>query len=190
MRKAIIIDLDGTLLRTNTFRDYIRYSCREALSSMQWCAVSLICLYALFRLLRLVSHAWLKFHILRVTQDWIVGEKLQRFVDQELKFLNPQVVEMLATYTHQDYLSVLATAAPENYAEPISSRLSFDECCSTQMPLLEFHEWKENKSEEKLQSVLALLKKHNTQLSVVVTDHEDDRPLLDANQQGKNIIIK
>lgn len=190
MRKAIVIDLDGTLLRTNTFRDYIRYSCREAFSAMQWWIGLLICLYAILRLLRLASHAWMKYHILRVTQDLITGEKLQRFVDQELTNLNLPVVDMLATYTHQDYLSILATAAPENYAACISSRLSFDDFCCTQMPLLSFFEWKENKSEEKLQGVLALLQKHNAQLAVVVTDHDDDRPLLEANQRGKNIIIK
>ena len=188
MRKALVIDLDGTLLRTNTFRDYLRFSCREALAAMRWGVFLGILFYSLLRLLRLVSHARLKYHVLCLTRTLSTEPMLQRFVDRELQSLNPQVSGLLSEYSQQGYLTVLATAAPAHYASLLAHKLGFEACCATPLPTTSFDQWQECRGEEKLRSVSTLLATHEATLAVVVTDHEDDRPLLRANVDGKNIL--
>ena len=74
------------------------------------------------------------------------------------------------------YLTVLSTAAPKPYAKIISSDYGFDSYCATEMP--QGSNWRENVNEQKKTNTLDLLKNIGGELSVLVTDHYDDLPLL------------
>lgn len=190
MKKAIVIDLDGTLVRTNTFSDYILYSCCEALCAMRLDIVFSLLYYICVRKLRFISHAVMKYHILRCTSLFMQRyDRIARFVEKEIRCANDEVVTHLIEYKSQGYLSVLATAAPALYACALAERYGFEACVATPAAEIPLSQWQENKQEEKLRRVSELLEKHNAILDVVITDHDDDLPLLSANKTGKNIII-
>lgn len=190
MKKAIVVDLDGTLLAANTFRDYLKFSYGEAFRTLHLQICCLLLFYAILRILRLISHAKMKYYILKITQNFVVEERIDRFVDLEMKKVRAEVIEILEEHKRIGSISILATAAPENYALPLSKRFYFDDCCATPIVHTAFVEWHENKGTEKLKNVLNILEKRHAQLDVVVTDHKDDLPLLNANHKGKNIIWK
>ena len=190
MKPAIIIDLDGTLLRTNTFSDYILYSCCQSLRFFRLDLVFLLLLFSLLRKLRIISHARMKYHILRHTTTFMQQQnRLQSFVTKELSHENPTVISHFHHYTSQSYLTVLATAAPSLYAELIASHYHFDHCLATPPATIPYTEWRENKCQEKLHNVQKTLTSANAEISVVITDHFDDQPLLDANREGRNIVL-
>ena len=60
MRKALAIDLDGTLLSTNTFRDYLSYCGSAALHNFQFDICFSILWWVVLRKLRFVSHSRMK----------------------------------------------------------------------------------------------------------------------------------
>ena len=190
MQQAIIIDLDGTLLRTNTFSDYILYSCCQSLRSFRLDLVFLLLLFSLLRKLRIISHARMKYLILRHTTTFMQQhDLLHSFVTRELSHENPTVISLLHHYATQSYLTILATAAPSLYAELIASHYHFDHCLATPPATIPYASWRENKQQEKLLSVQKTLTSANAEISVVITEHSDDQPLLDANREGRNIVI-
>lgn len=187
MKKAIIIDLDGTLLRTNTFSDYILYSCCQSLRSFRLDLVFLLLLFSLLRKLRIISHARMKYLILRHTTTFMQQHnRINSFVAKELTYENPTVITHLHNYASQSHLTVLATAAPSLYAELIASHYHFDHCLATPPATIPYSQWRENKRQEKLHNVQKTLTSANAEISVVITDHSDDQPLLDANREGRN----
>lgn len=187
MKKAIIIDLDGTLLRTNTFSDYILYSCCQSLRSFRLDLVFLLLLFSFLRKLRIISHARMKYLILRHTTTFMQQHnRINSFVAKELTYENPTVITHLHNYASQSYLTVLATAAPSLYAELIASHYHFDHCLATPPASIPYSQWRENKRQEKLHNVQKTLTSANAEISVVITDHSDDQPLLDANREGRN----
>ena len=190
MKPAIIIDLDGTLLRTNTFSDYILYSCCQSLRSFRLDLVFLLLLFSLLRKLRIITHAHMKYLILRHTTTFMQEHhRIQSFVTKEITYENPDVVSTLQHYASQSYITVLATAAPSLYAIHIASYYHFDHCLATHPATIPFSQWYENKQQEKLRNVQNTLTSANAEISVVITDHSDDQPLLDANKDGRNIVL-
>lgn len=190
MKPAIIIDLDGTLLRTNTFSDYILYSCCQSLRSFRLDLVFLLLLFSFLRKLRIITHARMKYLILRHTTTFMQQhDRLQSFVTKELSHENPIVVSRLHHYASQSYLTVLATAAPSLYADLIATHYHFDHCLATPPATIPYSQWHENKQQEKLHNVQKTLTSANAEISVVITDHSDDQPLLDANRKGESIIL-
>lgn len=190
MQPAIIIDLDGTLLRTNTFSDYILYSCCQSLRSFRLDLVFLLLLFSLLRKLRIITHARMKYLILRHTTTFMQQHnRLQSFVTKELSHENPDVASTLHHYDSQSYLTVLATAAPSLYADLIASHYHFDHCLATPPATIPYSQWRENNRQEKLLNVQKTLTSANAEISVVITDHSDDQPLLDANRKGRNIVL-
>ncbi len=189
MKQAIIIDLDGTLLRTNTFSDYILYSCCQSLRSCRLDLVFLLLSLSLFRKLRIITHARMKYLILRHTTTFMQAHnRLQSFVTRELTYENPTVVAHLRHYYSLSYVTVLATAAPSLYAQMIASHYHFDHCLATPSATAPYSQWRENKKQEKLHNVQKTLITAQAEISVVITDHSDDQPLLEANREGLNIL--
>ncbi len=114
--------------------------------------------------------------------------RLQTFVSKEITYENPDVVSHFHHYASQSYVTVLATAAPSLYSELIASHYHFDHCLATPPAAIPYAEWRENKHQEKLLNVQKTLTSANAEISVVITDHSDDQPLLDANREGRNFI--
>jgi len=85
---------------------------------------------------------------------------------------------------------VLVTAAPAFYAHSIAEFLNMDLCCGTLLPSeVVMGQWKECVGENKVEALKRMLQVHKAELDVVITDHNDDLPLLNYNTMGRNVVI-
>lgn len=191
MRKALAIDLDGTLLSTNTFRDYLSYCGSAALHNFQFGICFSILWWVVLRKLRFVSHSRMKQVLLDRTAAFMTQKsRLDHFVEKEMTYLNVQVQQIMEPYRNRGHLLVLATAAPAFYAHPISEFLNLDLCCGTLLPSeVVIGQWQENVGQQKVEALKRLLQVHKAELDVVITDHSDDLPLLNFNTIGRNIVV-
>lgn len=183
---AIVVDLDGTLVCTNTFKRYILFVAKEAIRSGRIDLFVLLGVLVAGRKLRLMSHCRMKYHILCATERFMSARRIERFVESLEGYANRSVVDKLHTYKKkQGYAWILSTAAPVHYASLISQAYGFDYCIATLMPKRN-GDWKENVREEKCRRTLALLVEIQAQFYALFTDHYDDLPLLRA---GKDINV-
>lgn len=191
MRKALAIDLDGTLLDTNTFRDYLSYCGQAATHSFRIDIAFKILWWVSLRKLRLISHSRMKQILLSSTTTFFHQKGLlDNFVEQELLHVNHKAQQLMEPYRNRGYLLILVTAAPDLYAHPIAENLHIDLCCATPLPSeVVIGKWKENVGEEKVNALKRLLKVHGAELEVVITDHEDDLPLIRYNKEGRNCLV-
>lgn len=190
MRKALAIDLDGTLLSTNTFRDYLSFCGRAAVHRFRFDMALGIAWWVILRKLRLISHSSMKAHTLRLTAVFMQRNgQIDLFVERELLLLNTRVQQFMEQYRNRGHMLILCTAAPAIYAHPIAENLHIDFCCATPLPSeIVIGQWCENVGQNKVQSLSRMLKVHKAELDVVITDHHDDLPLLDYNE-GSNFVV-
>ena len=103
----------------------------------------------------------------------VSDEEIDRFVDFLTGYTRR---ELLESYQNGDNMIVLATAAPDIYAIRFANKLGINYVCATTK------DGQENKGVVKLEGVQKLLADENLILSAVITDHEDDLPLLQFNR--------
>lgn len=187
MQKAIVIDLDGTLLTINTFKSYILFVSKLACRKGRLDIAVALAFWVGLRKCRLTSHEKMKCHILQHSAHFMNQERLNDFVNTILPFRNGKVYECALVYRKQGFFLCLSTAAPCSYASLIAERLSFDSVCATPMPS-QVHNWKENVKEIKCKNTLKQLEKHHLTLDILMTDHYDDIPLLKIKKL-KNIVV-
>ena len=177
MKKTVVIDLDGTLFSTNTFEHYILFVIKEALKRFDvWTAFYVACLVALRKIRLISTHERMKYKILKRSACYSTQIRMRSLVDSLKKFENVDVLKMMQKYKEQGYVLLLSTAAPQPYAGIISSDYGFDYFCATEMP--ERIGWRENVNQQKKKNTIELLDSFGGQLSVLITDHYDDIPLL------------
>jgi phosphoglycolate phosphatase-like HAD superfamily hydrolase len=95
---------------------------------------------------------------------------------------NRNVIELLEKCRAEGFTTVLATAAPGLYAEKVASEFGFDFCVATPLPVKK-HSWEEMRGTVKRDAVLSLLANRSCELTIAVSDHSDDIPLLTAARQ-------
>lgn len=189
MQKAIVIDLDGTLLAINTFKSYIRFVGKLACQKGRMDITFILIFWVGVRKCRWITHERMKYHVLKYSEHFMNKNRLNRFVDSIMTFLNKKVYENVLAYRGQNYWLCLSTAAPISYALLIAQRLSLDSVCATQLTsLTDSRIWRENVKETKCKNTLQHLELHNLQLAIFITDHYDDIPLLRVTKE-KNILV-
>lgn len=175
-RKAIAVDLDGTLCLRNTFNIFLRqliYAHRLRLPRLVE-----LCAWMGARKLRMISHARMKRHILeRFCPP--SATLVDTVVDTVERHANPEVVRLVDTCRRKGYATILATAAPEAYAGAIARRFGFDYCIATPQPAGD-KAWGEARGDAKRDAVVRLVKENSLTLDIAVSDHADDMPLLEA----------
>ena len=187
MNKAIVVDLDGTLLKTNTFLQYIKFVCYEMLKQGDVFRVGIICFLVFLRKIRIISsHEKLKKRILIISKRYTDENRMNKLIKELCYFENKEVIFLLGKYKSMGYVSVLSTAAPCVYAALIGKCYGFNFVCSTAMPNQE--EWHENVNEQKKKNTISLLENNSLKLAVMITDHYDDLPLLLLDKEDNFII--
>lgn len=171
-RRLAAIDLDGTLVRGNTLHEYLRLGLREELRAGRIFNFMGIATLLGLRAARLISHRRMKFGSLRRIRP---SERLRRrFAERISDILNPEVTALIDELRGEGAEILLATAAPDIYIPWIWDG-DFIATRTHANPAME-----ENRGEAKLCAVLDYAHTHGLELYAVVTDHEDDRPLLSA----------
>lgn len=190
MRKALAIDLDGTLLATNSFQDYLSFCGHAAVHAFRLDIAFSILLWVSLRKLRFIRHSTMKRHLLTRTATFMQRkERLDLFIEHELISVNRRVLQHMEQYRNRGHLLVLTTAAPGIYAHAIAENLHIDLCCATALPSeVVIGQWRENVGDNKVDALRRLLQVHKAELDVVITDHYDDLPLLNYNE-GSNFVV-
>ena len=181
--RVLVVDLDGTLYATNTFRQFIKYVWIRSMMNVDIILSFQILFLILARLIRIIGHAKLKFYFLSFIAN-------KSYIDKT-DFVNSLFVykrNILASHMQKYNLKVLATAAPETYSRIIAKEQGLDVCIATKNPNSRYHKEYENSKENKKENVLSYLKtKGLHSVDLLITDHVDDLPLIKISK--RNIIV-
>ena len=178
MRKGVVIDLDGSLMNTNTFQKYIVFVTKEAFRIFRFDIIIALFGWVALRKCRFITHERMKCHILKKTCFFMNSKRLGVFVDRLMDDINVCVQKVLEVKRRSGYYICLSTAAPESYAQIISDRLEFEGFCASSIPVNKDRDWHENVREVKKNNTLRFLKERDIEMSILITDHYDDLPLL------------
>lgn len=188
MRKGLVVDLDGSLMNTNTFQKYIVFIIKEAALVCRFDIVITLFYWVTLRKCRCITHEKMKYHILVKTCFFMNSQRLELFVDWLMNDINVSVRNILEAKKEQGYYICLSTAAPENYVRIISERLGLDGFCASSVPVDKEGDWYENVRDMKKNKTLNFLKDRDIKISVLMTDHYDDLPLLCENKDYNYLV--
>ena len=174
-KQITVVDLDGTLMCTNTFHKWMQRLFVLCLKRGSIVDAFRILLTLFLRLIRKIDHAAMKYTILKISEKCTSQEDISRFVTDLHRYVNHQILDQ---HNAEHSLHILATAAPKLYAEEIAARYHFDHFIATEETSCQ--PWKENLKEEKKRNLLKLLATYapKSKLSLIYTDHHDDLPLM------------
>lgn len=177
--KVLVIDLDGTLYRINTFHFFIRYLLNFSLKKLHLKLLSTLLKTIFLRLLKIVNHSKMKFLILKAIKGYDEID-MEGFVFSLKEYRNQLQIIEDATFG----VKILATAAPDCYAKIIALNEGFDVCLATNTPVGNYRNDFENVRNVKKQGVVHYLNSIEVNhLDTMVTDHYDDLPLMKISKQ-------
>ena len=175
----VVIDLDGTLVRGNTFRMFIRHLAKISLKRKKPKVAAGICVLLALRMAGLITHRRMKWYILRLSDEVMTARDMKSFAATLPGFFNPQVKALISGRE-----CVLATAAPEEYVAPLAQLLGVDYVATQRPTNGKYHNFIECRGSYKLRQV----EKQWGKPQDVVTDHADDLALL-AAATGRRILV-
>ncbi len=178
---AIVVDLDGTLVRGNTLIIYLMCGLRHLLSSGHVLSAIKLIMTVVKRQLRVISHETMKQTILSALSPHTAI--LDTFRRKATKRQNRDVTYLIEAQQRAGHRVLLATAAPAFYVRTIWPGDFVATDFSIDRLMLEC------RGDEKLKKVKQWLDSNGCYLDTVVTDHFDDAPLLKANAGGTNILV-
>ncbi len=188
MRKGLVVDLDGSLMNTNTFQKYIVFAIKEAILVCRFDLVITLLYWVALRKCRCITHERMKYHVLVKTCFFMDTRRLELFVDCLMNDINVGVRKIIEAKKEQGYYICLSTAAPENYVRIISERLGFEGFCASSVPVNKEGEWFENVRDMKKDKTLKFLREKEVKMSILMTDHYDDLPLLCENKDYNYLV--
>ncbi|NOY47172.1 MAG: haloacid dehalogenase-like hydrolase [Chlorobi bacterium] len=182
-KKALVVDLDGTLFSINTFHYFIKYLIRFCLRNIDMILLIKISVIVISRGLKIISHSKMKYLILMRIRYKILID-YQEFVGS-ISFAKR---DLLLLKKRSFDITILATAAPSCYAKIIAKNECFDLCLGTEFPITNFNTEYENSKEVKKMNVMNYLMKDDIyEIDTFITDHLDDIPLMKLSR--RNIIV-
>lgn len=174
---CIVVDLDGTLLRGNSFRLFIRFLASRLRARGRWMELGSVVGLLAARRLRLISHVRMKHPIHLLALRLMSEADIEEFAAGLITYINIGLLDELRRLQREGWRTVLATAAPDFYIAPLCRRLGLDEWTAT--PAAPgVAAYGENRSDRKRDRALALAAERGWRIAAVATDHPDDLPLL------------
>ncbi len=180
LKEVTLVDLDGTLLSANSMHIFMRRlplilirrgHLGAAIESLRW---------VVLRSLRLVSHRTMKWHLTKIARRYLQGSDWENLAGNLLMSINQKVRDYIQSRRERGHLTYIVTAAMEEYALPICSRIGFDGVLATKFTerLSDYGELNRN---AKLDAIEKLLHDHQLHLESFLTDHVDDLPTASAH---------
>ncbi len=168
--EALIVDLDGTLLSVNSFSRFVVWLWKKFVADGHLHAAGCVAIEVFRRKLRLCTHAEAKKRIMEVARHYLSERDFANFGHGLCRYMRSEVKAFIDERKHAR--TVLATAAPEDYAKAVAAECGFDFLLASRA------ETEECKGEEKLRRIKALCEYNGLHIRNVMTDHHDDLPLL------------
>lgn len=177
--QCIVVDLDGTLLRGNSLHLFIKFLLARLLSRLRLLAVVKILGLLAARKLHLISHVAMKHPLHRLGATVMTDGEMQDFARSLLPMLDKKLYSKLVDMkTARGAQLILSTAAPDSYVSQLVAHLGeIDSWLATPLSASRA-DYVENRSEVKLTRTLDYANCNHLKIIAVVTDHDDDLPLL------------
>jgi phosphoserine phosphatase len=184
-QSVYILDLDGTILSTNSFPHWVLYLARARfplVGPMRRFWISSRALTMLLqRKLRLSGHEHFKWRLQKLWQSATFGDGgagAQAFADRMVEYVRPELVPVLSAVADGRIDALMATAAPADYADRLGFAVGFAHVLATSAE--RSADEPSNVGERKCQSVLRFLASRGWQhrRRILFTDHVDDLPLI------------
>lgn len=170
----VVVDLDGTLVDCNSFTEFVRFIFRRY-PGLRF----RLGLVVLVRKIKFISHHQAKGKIVSLASRVMSDKDIDDFIQFLYGKVNNKVLEIIKG----DDNVILATAAPEMYAAVFADKMGIGKVSST------IAGCQENKGARKEMDVREKMGGF-TEKTIVITDHMDDLPLLRANRDGVNYLVK
>ena len=186
------MDLDGTLLRGNSFHMWIRYivlgGFRTVGTLARWRCRLIVLISTGMRAARVIDHAGWKH---RVQAAW--HSAMAHSTDSQLELsgflrvlesrIDSDLLDVIHHAQTKKAIAVMTTAAPSEYADPLASELGFDAAVTT--PSFSEDRWCHNIGEVKCRRTLDLLGERQwlDRRLVLYTDHIDDLALIRESRE-------
>lgn len=184
--RAVVVDLDGTLIECDTFRQYSIDILRHLAARREWRVLMTLGTIILRLVFGSISRREFKRLMLITTEPYADEDFLTEFSFKMYRRRNPKVMDVIRYYQDRDYLVAVATSAPDNYAKRVASLLHIEHCIAT--PATVTGSWVDLEGDDKAAAVNAFLAARDGELATVLTDACDDLPLLILNR-GRNILV-
>lgn len=173
MKTALLVDLDGTLVSTNSFTRFVgwlawRLMFKGHLASAMKVVGTVVC-----RKVRCIPHAQAKRMIMDIARHHLSMRDFATFASALRLSVRPAIAAMIRDYKSFGGCVLIATAAPEEYAVCVGEMVGADAVIATRHA-----DSVECRGEEKLCRVRVYCAGHRLKVDTVVTDHHDDLPLL------------
>lgn len=187
MHKLVIFDLDGTVIRVNSFPHWVKYMLRAGFPRLSPLGRLRVMLEAgsvlAARKAGLIDHEALKRRLQAIWQMATRGDggaAGQDFAQRMQRHVRPELAPVLAAVADGRFDAVLATAAAADYAEVLGRALGFQHVLAT--PAGRPSGTPSNVGPHKRDAVLAFAQARGWQdrPRILFTDHEDDLPLIEV----------
>jgi hypothetical protein len=133
-----------------------------------------------FRILKIITHAKMKYSILKA-----ISAKTDINYNLFVNKISLKKREIALLNDKSFNVKILATAAPLCYASKIAENEGFHICLGTNFPVARFNNEFENIKEIKKNSVVNYLAKKGVfEIDTFITDHSDDLPLMKIARQN------
>lgn len=190
MKKAVIVDFDQTFVKVNSFEMFYKEQVFYSLRNLRLIRFLFFLLNIVLRKARFISHSELKKRVLAYLYTKDNSEFMSSFIKKLDSCIALDVLALCEDFKSKGFSVYLCTAAPSIYILPFLKSIPFrfdDVVCTPNYT--RGANWIENLSVHKKESVENLLLQKNEYLSVLITDHKDDLPLLKV-QKSRNILVR
>lgn len=187
MRKAVIVDLDGTLVNTNTFTRFVIWLFSTLMKRGRLKDAATVAISVARRKLRLIPHSRAKHRIMTVADSALNDKDFTEFAASMVPYLRKNVMNLIEERQKMDDAIIIATAAPAEYAVPLGNILGFYIVASDfHADYSHYHECKGN---VKKTAVDKLCRSLDCTVAFVLTDHFHDLPLFEY-KDAENILVE
>lgn len=181
MYKAAVVDLDGTYIKGNTLKIYLFSGLKYCVRHFYLAKFSKLLFLIAKRRFKIISHSEMKSGVLSILSNY--DEITENFSIAAKKQINVAVNRLINDLQHSGYNILLATAAPDFYVKTIWAGDYVATEFNNSNPMIECRGMK------KLSRVNDWMNSHDCKFDIVISDHLDDAPLFEANENGKNILV-
>ncbi|MDE6812006.1 MAG: haloacid dehalogenase-like hydrolase [Muribaculaceae bacterium] len=179
LNPALFVDLDGTLLKANSMRLFMKrlplMLLRAKAPAATFCA-----LWSIFlRVLKISDHRMMKWRLTGLARQHLKDKDWADFATSLVSRINPVVNDLIKKKHREGCRIFIATAAPGEYAIPLADFLGYDGVVATAYSNTP-EDYHELRGERKLFGINDLINHNNLTLDTFLTDHSDDLPTAQA----------
>lgn len=170
---AVFVDLDGTLLKGNSMKIFMKRLPSVLLSRRAPGAAVAALWWMALRAARLSSHRSMKWRLTRIARRHFEDADWEEIAERMLSRLNPEVEEYVNAPSRAQCARYIATAAIAEYAIPLARLLGYDGAIAT--PFTECRsDYAETRGAAKRDAIRSLIDEKRLRLESFLTDHTDD----------------